>query len=135
MACLLALLAVFIGGPVGGLAGLALGARLVLRRAGLNGAAAVAADRAVAWPRARSHQDLHRLAGRLLISRPGVEPARRATDADAWELRYRVEWAGEDWGSSHVSISHRDPSGWCAHAARFQVLWFRRTRAASLPPI
>ena len=30
------------------------------------------------------------------IARPGDAQARRATAADAWELRYRVEWAGED---------------------------------------
>ena len=30
------------------------------------------------------------------IARPGDEQARRTTAADAWEIRYRVEWAGED---------------------------------------
>ena len=30
------------------------------------------------------------------IARPGDERARRTTAADAWEMRYRVEWAGED---------------------------------------
>ena len=30
------------------------------------------------------------------IARPGDEQVRRATAADAWEMRYRVEWAGED---------------------------------------
>ncbi len=30
------------------------------------------------------------------IARPGDDPVRRATPADAYELRYRVEWAGED---------------------------------------
>ena len=30
------------------------------------------------------------------IARPGAEQARRTTAADAWEFRYRVEWAGED---------------------------------------
>ena len=30
------------------------------------------------------------------IARPGEDRARRPTAADAWEIRYRVEWAGED---------------------------------------
>ena len=30
------------------------------------------------------------------IARPGDQQARRTTAADAWEIRYRVEWAGED---------------------------------------
>ncbi len=30
------------------------------------------------------------------IARPGEEQARRTTAADAWEIRYRVDWAGED---------------------------------------
>jgi len=30
------------------------------------------------------------------IARPGDDPVRRTTPADAYELRYRVEWAGED---------------------------------------
>lgn len=30
------------------------------------------------------------------IARPGDEQARRTTAADAWEIRYRVDWAGED---------------------------------------
>ena len=30
------------------------------------------------------------------IARPGDDQVRRTTAADAWEIRYRVEWAGED---------------------------------------
>lgn len=193
--------AVFIGGPVGGLAGLVLGAWLVLRRAGLKGAAvagrigavfggvvlvAAAAIGAfwfmrplvnangpaprlvfeirlppgVAAPPSRDIVELqtskntmpailsdarrddgrevisgsvelyYRTWHRLLVLRlpdktdvlfepslgltpshtrnftgwrradyiaqPGAEQARRTTAADAWEFRYRVEWAGDD---------------------------------------
>jgi hypothetical protein len=193
--------AVFIGGPVGGLAGLVLGAWLVLRRAGLKGAAVAgrvglvfggvvlvaAAGIGAVWlmrplvnangpaPRlvfeirlppgvaappsrdavelqtakntmpavlsaARRDDGREVLAGsvelyyrtwhRLLvlrlpdrtdvlfepslgltpshtrtftdwrradyIARPGDDQARRTTAADAWEIRYRVDWAGED---------------------------------------
>ena len=30
------------------------------------------------------------------IARPGDDRPRRATATDAWEIRWRVEWAGED---------------------------------------
>ncbi len=30
------------------------------------------------------------------IARPGDQQARRTTSADAWEVRYRVDWSGED---------------------------------------
>ena len=30
------------------------------------------------------------------VARPGDERPRRTTAADAWEIRWRVEWAGED---------------------------------------
>jgi len=192
--------AVFIGGPVGGLAGLVLGAWLVLRRAGLKGAAmagrigfvfggvvlVAAAGIGAVWlmrplvnangpaprlvfeirlppgvavPPSRDRVELqtakntmpatlsdgrrddgrevlagsvelyYRTWNRLLvlrlpdrtdvlfepslgltpahtenftewrradyIARPGDEKARRTTPADAWEIRYRVDWPGE----------------------------------------
>jgi len=51
------------------------------------------AVRAVARSYARTFTDWRRAD---YIARPGDEQARRTTAADAWEIRYRVDWAGED---------------------------------------